>query len=297
MPGQRDRHSGCVAAHMVENDLFDFMLLSLPDNDTHSHRYGPYAQASSIVEADRAIERMMHAAGGIDAFLEDHAVIVLSDHSQTPVERRVNLAAELDHRDVLLPDGQPDDAEIAVCPSARSAMVYVLDPDDREAVVPVLARELCGVEGVDLVAHMAGDEAVVRSAARRGASLPGGRRPGRPARRRTGASRASCETLELAVSDGRAWSNTYPDPLSRLWSALHCPRAGDVLVSAAPGLRVRGLGRRRPRRRGQPRRRSTAATRSARSSCAGPAPARRSERVQWTIRDAVPAIVDHFGIH
>jgi hypothetical protein len=35
LPGQRDQHSGCVGAHMVENDLFDFMLLSLPDNDTH----------------------------------------------------------------------------------------------------------------------------------------------------------------------------------------------------------------------------------------------------------------------
>ena len=95
LPGQRDRHAGCVAAHMVENDLFDFLLLSLPDTDTHSHRYGPYAQTSSIVEADRAIERMMHAGGGIDAFLEDHAVIVLSDHSQTPIEQRINLGAYL----------------------------------------------------------------------------------------------------------------------------------------------------------------------------------------------------------
>ena len=253
MPGQRDRHSGCVAAHMVENDLFDFMLLSLPDNDTHSHRYGPYAQASSIVEADRAIERMMHAGGGIDAFLEDHAVIVLSDHSQTPIEQRVNLAAELDHRDVLMPDGQPEDAEIAVSPAARSAMVYVLDPDDREAVVPVLARELCGIEGVDLVAHMAGDEAIVRSA--RGAELRF-QAGGDLVDLRGGhwSVEGDLETLGLAVSDGRAWSRTYPDALSRLWSALHCPRAGDVLVSASPGLRVRGLGRRRPRRRRQPRR-------------------------------------------
>ena len=41
MPGQRDRHAGCVGAHLVENDLFDFLLFSLPDNDTYSHRDGP----------------------------------------------------------------------------------------------------------------------------------------------------------------------------------------------------------------------------------------------------------------
>jgi hypothetical protein len=294
LPGQRDRHSGCVAAHMVENDLFDFMLLSLPDNDTHSHRYGPYAQANSIVEADRAIERMMHAGGGIDTFLEDHAVIVLSDHSQTPVERRVNLAAELDHRDVLLPDGQPEDAEIAVCPAARSAMVYALDDDGREAVVPALARDLCEVEGVDLVAHMAGDEAVVRSA--RGGELRF--RAGGDMVDLRGAHwsvEGDLKTLELAVSDGRAWSNTYPDPLSRLWSALHCPRAGDVLASAAPGYEFVdwggadhvGGGSHGSLHRGD--------SLGALVMC-GTGPGSGSERVQWAIRDAVPAIADHFGI-
>src|SRR2546427_6446435 len=30
MPGQRDQHAGCVGAYAVDNDLFDFMLLSLP---------------------------------------------------------------------------------------------------------------------------------------------------------------------------------------------------------------------------------------------------------------------------
>ena len=41
LPGVRDQHSGCVAEYLVEHDLFDFLLLSLPDNDTHSHKYGP----------------------------------------------------------------------------------------------------------------------------------------------------------------------------------------------------------------------------------------------------------------
>ena len=295
MPGQRDRHSGCVAAHLVEHDLFDFMLLSLPDNDTHSHRYGPYAQTSSIVEADRAIERMMHAGGGIDAFLEGHAVIVLSDHSQTPIEHGVNLAAQLDHRSVLMPDGDPRDADIAVCPSARSAMVYVLDPDDREAVVPVIARELAGVAGVDLVAHLATGEAIVQSS--RGAELrfqPGGELV--DLRGAHWSIEGNPETLALEVSDGRAWSNEYPDALSRLWSALSCPRAGDVLVSASPGHEFVDWGGAHHVGGGSHGALHRADSLGALVMC-GTGPGSASERVQWTIRDAVPVITQHFGIH
>ena len=127
MPGQRDQHTGCVGAYLVENDLFDFLLFSLPDNDTHSHRYGPDAQVRSLAEADRALERIMHVAGGPEAFLEDHAVIVMSDHSQTAVDNRVNLAEGLSDWRVLTPsDALPEEAELAVCPAARSAMVYLL---------------------------------------------------------------------------------------------------------------------------------------------------------------------------
>ena len=48
MPGQRDRHTGCVGAYLVEHDLFDFLLFSLPDNDTYSHKAGPDGQVRSI---------------------------------------------------------------------------------------------------------------------------------------------------------------------------------------------------------------------------------------------------------
>ena len=87
MPGVRDRHSGCVGAYLVEHDLFDFLLLSLPDNDWHSHRAGPEGQVRSIALADVQLARVMDAAGGVEEFLEEHAVIVMADHSQAPVTR------------------------------------------------------------------------------------------------------------------------------------------------------------------------------------------------------------------
>ena len=57
LPGIRDQHAGCVGAYLVEHDLFDFLLLSLPDNDTHSHKHGPDAQVTSLAAADRQLER------------------------------------------------------------------------------------------------------------------------------------------------------------------------------------------------------------------------------------------------
>src|ERR1700735_149801 len=69
MPGIRDQHTGCVGAYLEENDLYDFMLFSLPDNDAWSHKHGPHSQVTSIAAADRQIERLMHAGGGPDAVL------------------------------------------------------------------------------------------------------------------------------------------------------------------------------------------------------------------------------------
>ena len=105
----------------------------------------------------------MHAGGGTDEFLEEHAVIVMSDHSQIAGRGRVNLAAALDHFDVLLPDGRPEDAEIAVCPSQRSAQVYVLDHDAASGSCRELAaRPLPASRASTWSPHMADGEAVVR---------------------------------------------------------------------------------------------------------------------------------------
>src|SRR5689334_12700069 len=166
LPGVRDQHSGCVAEYLVENDLFDFLLLSLPDNDTHSHKYGPFAQVDSLAAADKQIQRMMDAAGGVDAFLEDHAVIVCSDHSQSKVESEIDLFRAFDGFGVL-PAGRPprEGDELAVCPNSRAAQVYILDRERRRDLIPRVERTLLSLEGVDVVLRRSDHpdgEAVVR---------------------------------------------------------------------------------------------------------------------------------------
>ena len=69
------------------------------------------------------------AAGGTDAFLEEHAVIVCSDHSQSPVEEEIDVPPRSTTSPCCRAAGRvrPERAEIAVCPSSRAAQVYVLD--------------------------------------------------------------------------------------------------------------------------------------------------------------------------
>ncbi len=105
MPGVRDRHSGCVSEYMVEHDLFDFLLLSLPDNDWYSHKHGPDGQLTSLAAADLQLARVMEAAGGVDEFLAEHAFIAMADHSQALVTGTIDLQGELADLGVLQPSG------------------------------------------------------------------------------------------------------------------------------------------------------------------------------------------------
>jgi type I phosphodiesterase/nucleotide pyrophosphatase len=290
-PGQRDRHTGCVGAYLVEHDLFDFLLFSLPDNDTWSHRYGPDGQLRSIAEADREIERVIHVAGGVDAFLERYAVVVVSDHSQTAVDQRVNLADALQSWRVLGPaDPMPDEAEVAVCPAARSAMVYALDDEPRERAVQKIAHGLRRVEGVELTAHRVGGEAVVWSERGELRFAPGGDLSDR--RSGTWSVEGELTALELSVEDGVIGSDRYPDALGRLWSALDCDAAGDVLVSATPGYEFVDWGGAAHVPGGSHGSLEADDSLGVLLTCGVDLP----ERDQWSIADLTRLILDHFSV-
>ncbi len=296
MPGLRDRHSGCVGAYLMEHDLFDFLLLSLPDNDSHSHRNGPSAQVTSLAEADRALERMMHAGGGPDAFLEDHAVIVCSDHSQSQVEAEIDLFAAFDGFDVLPPDAaKPDEREIALCPASRSAQVYILDRDDEEDLRRRVVRTALALEGVDFVMHRTDHpdgEAVVRTPRHELRFRPGGDLTDlRGARWSVDGDPAA---LELTVADGMVTSSSYPDALGRIWSALRCRESGSVLLSAAPGYEFTDWGGSVHLGGG------SHGSLHANDShgvllWAGTGPA-ADAKAQWSLRDIAPMVLDHFGV-
>ncbi|MGH2947722.1 MAG: alkaline phosphatase family protein [Solirubrobacteraceae bacterium] len=297
LPGVRDQHSGCVAEYLVENDLFDFLLLSLPDNDTHSHKNGPFAQVDSLAGADRQLERMMDAAGGPDAFLEDHAVIVCSDHSQSRVDKEVDLFKAFDGFG-LLPAGRArgEDAEIALCPNSRAAQVYVLDRERRPELVPRIERTLLALEGVDVVLRMTDHpdgEAAIRG--ERGELRFAPRGDLLDARGERWHVEGDLQVLALQVRDGRIASATYPDALGRAWAALRTRTAGEVLASAKPGYEFQDWGG--AHHVGGGSHGSLHANDSLGSLLwCGTGPDSADAREQWSLRDVVPMVCEHFGV-
>jgi len=295
LPGIRDQHAGCVGSYLVDHDLFDFLLLSLPDNDTWSHKHGPHAQVASIAEADRQLERLMHAGGGPDPFLREHAVVVCSDHSQSAIEERIDLRMAFDGWEVLPPGGPAREAEIALCPASRSAMAYVLDRRRRRTLLPRMERTALALEGVDLVMRLTDHpdgEALVRSARGDLRFSPGGSLQDLRGGRWT--VEGDLEALELEIDSGTVTSATYPDALARIWASLRCPGSGELLLSAAPGHEFLDWGGADHVGGGSHGSLHANDSLGALLWCGEGLPAAR-ERAQWTLRDIAPMILGFFG--
>ncbi len=228
VPGRRDAYSACCAAELLSHDRSDFLLLSFPDNDNFSHRYGPAASVKSIGRADACMAEVIRAAGGMDGFLTDYALILLADHAHTDVEKPLPLIDAMAGRwHVLRPsEDRPETAELAVSPTSRAAHVYLLSERGNPARHRAVRQHAAAVEGVELVAWLEtaagdplvregpgllGDEdplAVVEREGRRldfhPAGLPVDRRSRRRGRKSHGNSKGDRET----VTDrrGAEWS-------------------------------------------------------------------------------------------
>ncbi len=312
IPGNRDGYASCCSVELMREDLFDFLLLSLPDTDNYSHRHGPDASVEAIAKADACFAELVEEAGGIDPFLESHAVILLADHAQTPVHRGLPLADLLaDRWSVLQPsDDRPEAAQLAVSPTGRAAHVYLLPGEGERAVPAEVGERLTELEGVDLVCRF--EDAAGEPLRRESPGLPpddgwavverGGEklrfRPGQGARDLRGGDwelEGEVGALEAAVVNGTIVSEAYPDPLGRVWSALSAPHAGDFVLSLEPGFEAVDWG-------GV----SHAGGGSHGSLHAGDSlgpllfvgcgPESAEERRQWSLRDVAPAVLAHFGV-
>jgi hypothetical protein len=312
IPGVRDGYAACCAAELLKEDLYDFLLLSLPDNDNYSHQHGPEATVESIAKADRAFATYAEEAGGLDEFLDTHAVILLADHAQTDVHRGLPLAELLSAEwSVLQPsEERPELAQLAVSPTGRAAHVYLLPGEGERAEPLEVAARLGVLEGVDLVCRLEGEDGMPLR--REGPGVPadgvwavverGGEavrfRPGDGVGDLRGGSwevEGDLGALEASVEEGRLRSETYPDPLGRVWSALTAPHAGDFVVSLQPGFEAVDWGGVSHAGGG-----SHGALHAGDSLgpllFVGCGPDSAEEREQWALRDVAPIIRRHFGV-
>jgi hypothetical protein len=201
--GSIDAYAGAVGRWLVTRDGFDFLVFYLPDYDFASHAAGPESAEEALSRSDAAIGALLEAAGGPDGFLDRYAVVLCSDHGQTPVERTTRLQ-----------DWFGDD--VTVTASNRAGMIYSDEPDLRKLATRLdddpATQVALFLEAADAVARREGEELRFR---------PNG---------------------DGWQTSGDPGLLSQPDALERAWSALNNPNAGDVLVSAAPGYELADLG-------------------------------------------------------
>jgi hypothetical protein len=313
IPGNRDSYAACCAAELARDGGFDFLLLSLPDNDNHSHRYGPEASVESIARADQCFAKLVEATGGLDGFLDEHALVLVADHSHSTVERGLPLAELLAREwSVLKPsEDRPERAQLAVSPTGRAAHVYLLPANGDTADHREVAESLAATEGIDLVCWLEGRGGT--PLARLEAGAPTGEevwavveRAGHRLRFRPGGSVADLrggewevegelDALAAEVEDGRLRSERYPDPLARVHAALTAPHAGDMIVSLEPGYEAVDWG-------GTSHAGGGSHGSLHRDDSVGPllfcgcGPDDPADREQWTLRDVAPAVLAHFEL-
>lgn len=296
VPGKRDQHTACAGIELVLSGDYDFMLLSFPDNDNYSHRNGPDQQRDSIATADAQFQRVISAAGGYRRFMEDHAVIVVSDHSHSLVGEALDLIELLTEHEwnVLQPrkGKRPGEAEIAVSPAARAANIYVLDPVHRGGRLPLLVEDLRREAKIEQLFWLDDGEAwaVLGEAELRF-------KPGTQFVDRRGKSwdvDGDLIVLDLFVEGDEIHSEEYPDALERVWSALNCPGSGDLIVTPELGYEFLDWG-------------SVAhigggshgslhkADSAAQLIVTGTGESRREQRA-WSIADVNSLVLEHFGV-
>jgi Type I phosphodiesterase / nucleotide pyrophosphatase len=220
--GGIDRHGGAVGRWLVTRDGFDFLFFYLYETDAAQHRAGDVVGA--VEGADRGLGLLIEAAGGLEPFLERYAVIVVADHSQSPVHQVADAAGPLAGAALFRSSrrSDPDRCEMAVAASNRLAMVYRLG-GAREPAARIAERMLAQ-PAAELAAYALDDRIVVR-------------RGGGELRFRRGGRRADARGNRFEV-EGDAdllHPDLHPNALERIEGAVRCPNAGDVIVSAAPG--------------------------------------------------------------
>ncbi len=235
--GINDEYAAEVGARLVAERVAPFTLLYFFKGDSIAHHHGLAAQRRYLAELDGYLGRIFEAGGGVDAVLEDYAVLALADHGHAPLlpvhrfvglKRIPGLRVSSGAKARFKPG-----VDVVSIPNGRSALLYLCEGVDAAKVAETLAYR----RGVDLAAWRDGEWGGVRHMGREMRFRPAvsadsgmldsfGRSwelDGDPA------------ALDLEVKGSLIKYGEYPDALERLWGCLRSSRCGDVVLSAVPG--------------------------------------------------------------
>ncbi len=264
----RDMSAARIARYLIRETDAAYVLFYLGEHDKKAHASGPGGVEEAVRTADRAIGRAIEAAGGLDRFLSEWAIIVCADHGQVDVARDRHHTWEEVFDDLELFRGarQHDSRrrpvtqvrrrtavtrhpQVAISPSNRCAMLYRLD--DSAPQLQELAERAVAEDAADVVSYvddgsiivLRGDGRLVLTPDVDGLRpLPSGDVDLHRGERRW-ALEGDLDVLDLAVDDaGHVSYGAYPDAIARLAAAHDCVNSGDVFISAAAGTEYTDIG-------------------------------------------------------
>jgi len=134
--GFQDDTTMAILDHLIKRDILpDFTVAYLPDNDWDSHELGPSNAVFTLEHLDELFEKMFDLKGGIQNFLEEHIILIVGDHGQSPLaidkdSRGINLTESLKDFDLVAAGKSWDkDNEMIACPNLRSTLFYFSQMD------------------------------------------------------------------------------------------------------------------------------------------------------------------------
>jgi len=248
--GFTDEVTHQVLRELITQDaLPDFTLAYFPDNDFRSHELGPEAASGTLETLDGYLGELFEAYGGIDRMLQDVAIIITGDHSQSNIVDDKDAAA-IDLTQVI-PDflaakvgkGFDDSEDIILCPNGRVVSIYTLDVEQQK--FDRIIKRLIANEAVDQVmcnnTYLNSDQPGYRVFTSERGELLFGRSEaiGNSIQDRYGNQwycDGSLDVFGEQEKDGsRVHFPTYPNPFERIAGLLDSPRGGYIWATPRIG--------------------------------------------------------------
>ncbi|MGC1275640.1 MAG: alkaline phosphatase family protein [Planctomycetaceae bacterium] len=130
-------HDETTAGYLLDlasrGPLPDLTVAYFPNNDFESHQEGPLNAVPTLQYVDDALGRLFEARGGFQAFLEETAILITGDHSQSDTIddesiRGIDLDDVLADLSVVGVGAEWDQGDqVMACPNMRAAQVYLRD--------------------------------------------------------------------------------------------------------------------------------------------------------------------------
>lgn len=253
--GFNDESTRRMLLQLVKQGMPDFTLAYFPDNDFESHERGPVAALDVVEKVDRCLGEFADRFGGMDALLEQFAVVITGDHGHDDIasdERQAAIDLESLLADFSLAttgDAWDESDELMICPNLRAAQIYVR-PRALERLDELVAR-LVQHEAVDQVIWHNGlredDQSVTYhvATAKRGTlsfTAAPTRDQAEPSWRcatddygnRWGF-QGELSAVDARIEGDQLLYGDYPNAFERLAMAFEPRMSGDVWVTARPG--------------------------------------------------------------